>query len=331
MVRYLPAPRLRQAGLTTNGKSEWIPMSPLEKQILQLTEQQGPLTGSEILQATGEDGLLLWRTCKLSSVLSPLTVGTRYLRLDRRIDGFARLSPSILREFLTYTVIGPSNDRASLLLRSQKITSHIEEVSRAKSQLAYTVIAALADRFEHALPLHEHVCFIIAGDIVYNMAHDVPRPERSTGKLVKGSDVDLVVIVDPFFPKELVERLDEAIYLEKSRLLMTPHLQEEIDYIVKDVNRVMEQLQFDSFKHMVACKILHEGTLLYGSETLFHWSKRMLKEYGVHEKLQAMEEASHLFRKKAEEYLLQENIQTIQASDLNLFYPVEESEEFSLF
>jgi hypothetical protein len=193
-------------------------MTPLEKQILQLAEQRGPLTGSEILQATGEDGLLLWRTCKQSSALSLLTVGTRYLRLDRRIDGFARLSPSILREFLTYTVIGPSDDPASLLLRSQKIASHVEEVSRAKSQLAYTVVAALAARFEHALPLHEHVCFIIAGDIVYNMAHDVPRPERSTGKLVKGSDVDLVVIVDPF-SKELMEKLDEAIYLEKSRLL----------------------------------------------------------------------------------------------------------------
>lgn len=306
-------------------------MNPLEKQILQLAEQRGPLTGSEILQATGEDGLLLWRTCKQCSDLSLLTVGTRYLRLDRRIDGFARLSPSILREFLTYTVIGLSRDRASLVRRSQEITSHIEDVSRAKGQLAYTTVAALAARFEHALPLQDHVCFVIAGDIVYNMAHDVPRPERSTGKLVKGSDVDLVVIVDPFFPKDLAEKLDEAIYLEKSRLLMTPHLQEEIDYIVKDVNRVMEQLQFDSFKHMVACKILHEGALLYGSETLFQWIKRMLKDCGVHQKLQAMEGASHLFRKKAEEYLLTESLQTIKESDLSLFYPAEESEEFSLF
>jgi len=143
--------------------------------------------------------------------------------------------------------------------------------------------------------------------------------------------VDLVVIVDPFFPKDLVEKLDEAIFLEKSRLLMTPHLQEEIDYIVKDVNRVTEQLRFDSFKHMVACKILHEGTLLYGSEALFHWIKKTLKEWGVHEKLQAMEEASYRFRKKAEEYLLTESLQTIKESDLSLFYPVEESEEFSLF
>jgi hypothetical protein len=306
-------------------------MIPLEKQILQLTEQRGPLSGSEILQATGEEGLVLWRTCKQSRALSLLTVGTRYLRLDRRIGGFARLSPSILREFLTYTVVGPSHNRASLLQRAQKITSHIEEVSRAKSELAYTVVAALAARFEHALPIQDHVCFIIAGDIVYNMAHDVPRPERSTGKLVKGSDVDLVVIVGPFFPKDLMEKLDEAIYLEKSRLLRTPHLQEEIDYIVKDVNRVMEQLHFDSFKHMVACKILHEGTLLYGSDALFQWIKSMLKEYGVHEKLQSMEEASYQFRKKAEEYLLTESLQTIQESDLSLFYSVEESEEFSLF
>jgi len=36
------------------------------------------------------------------------------------------------------------------------------------------------------------------------MAHDAPRPERSTGKLVKGSDMDLVVVVDDLFPKELM-------------------------------------------------------------------------------------------------------------------------------
>ena len=28
------------------------------------------------------------------------------------------------------------------------------------------------------------------------MAHDVPRPERSTGELVKGSDIDLVVVLE---------------------------------------------------------------------------------------------------------------------------------------
>jgi len=46
----------------------------------------------------------------------------------------------------------------------------------------------------------------IAGDIVYNMAHNVPCPERSTGKLVKGSDMHIVVVVDLLIPTRLTER-----------------------------------------------------------------------------------------------------------------------------
>jgi hypothetical protein len=74
--------------------------------------------------------------------------------------------------------------------------------------------------------------------------------------------MDLVVVVDDQFPKASMERMDEAIYKEKYRLLITPHLREEIDYIVKKLERVREQVRFDTFKHMVACKLLQEGTLL---------------------------------------------------------------------
>ena len=35
---------------------------------------------------------------------------------------------------------------------------------------------------------------MIAGDVVFEMAHLEPRPESSTGKLVKGSDLDIVVV-----------------------------------------------------------------------------------------------------------------------------------------
>ena len=37
---------------------------------------------------------------------------------------------------------------------------------------------------------------MLAGDIVYGMGHDAPRSERSTGQMVRGSDVDLVVITE---------------------------------------------------------------------------------------------------------------------------------------
>jgi hypothetical protein len=300
----------------------------LEKEIVQLLKEKGPLTGSEIWDAVGGDQFALWRACMLSKDLSIQRIGTRYLRLDRRVKGFARLSPSILREFLTYSVIGSAEDLKALALRAQQISLRIEEVSRTKSQLAYSVVSALANQLETELPIKEEVSFIIAGDIVYNMAHDVPRPERSTGKLVKGSDMDLVVVVDDRFPQALTRRLDEAIYGEKYRLLITPHIREEIDYVVKNMERVREQLGFDTYRHMVACKIMEEGTLLYGSERIFRQIKSMLKERGIIEKLRAMEQEAQQFREEAEKYLVLEGEESLHGEDTYLFYPSEESEEF---
>jgi hypothetical protein len=225
-------------------------------------------------------------------------------------------------------VVGLSRDRDALACRTEEIAAHIERVSMVKSDLAYTIASALEHQLENEIPIQEQVCIIIAGDIVYRMAHDVPRPERSTKKWVQGSDMDMVVIVDESFPKRSMERLDEIIYQEKYRLLTTPHIREEIDYVVKDLDRVRQQVMFDTFRHMVACKILREGTLLYGSEALFHRVKTLLKEHGVIRKLDDMEKKALLFRKEAEAYLLQEDPETIRKDSLDLFYPTEESEEF---
>jgi len=300
----------------------------MKKRIIQLIEEKGPQTGSQLLEAMGADGLVLWRTCRLSQDLTIRTAGTRYLRLDRRLKGFARLSPSILREFLTYSVVGLSGDSDSLEEKTRSVASHIEEVSRDKLELAFRVVSGLSSRIETERPLNDDACFIIAGDIVYNMAHDVPRPERSTGKLVNGSDMDIVVVMDDECGEDLIKRLDSAIYQEKYRLLIAPHLREEIDYIVKDLARVREQLRFDSFKHILACKILQEGTLLYGSEDIFHSVKAMLRDTGVTAKLEGLERRAEAFRRDAEEYLLREDPDKIKEESLYLLYPSDESEEF---
>ncbi|MBW1721460.1 MAG: hypothetical protein JRH13_05360 [Deltaproteobacteria bacterium] len=300
----------------------------MEKEIIELIEEKGPMTGQELLEATSMSGIVLWRSCKGSSRIVVRNVGTRYLRLDSRIEGYARLSPSILREFLTYSVVGLPGDPAALARKGAALISRIEEISRSKLDLAYNIVSSLASRFRDETDIKERACFILAGDIVYNMAHDVPRPERSTGRMVRGSDMDIVVIVDDLFPDSMAKRLDEAIYREKTRLLMTPHLREEIDYVVKDLDRVREQLRFDTFKRMVACKILSEGLFLYGSEALFREVKALLREYGVEEMLRNMERRSMAFRRKAEEILLREDLERIEEEFLYLFYPAEESEEF---
>jgi len=300
----------------------------MEKEIVRVLKDKGPLTGAELLETLGEDALLLWRACKFSSQVAIQTIGCRYLRLDSKIEGFARLSPSILREFLTYSVIGLTRDPDSLASKADEVASHIKEVSRAKLELARNIFSTVLSRLENDVLIKERACVLIAGDIVYDMAHDAPRPERSTGKLVKGSDMDLVVVVDDLFPKELMERMDETIYREKQRVLITPHLREEVDYVVKDLARVREQMAFDTFKRMVACKILQESTLLFGKQDFFKSIKSMLLEQGITEKLMGMEEHAAIFRRDAEAILLREDPEKIRKEALCLFYPTEESEEF---
>ena len=118
------------------------------------------------------------------------------------------------------------------------------------------------------------------------------------------------------------------IFKEKYSLLINPHIMEEIDYIIKNLSRVMQQIEFDTFKHMVACKILQEGTLLYGNEKIFHTVKQLLRDHRVTEKLNVMEGKARTFRREAEEALLREGASGIKGENLYLFYPTEESEEF---
>jgi hypothetical protein len=168
----------------------------------------------------------------------------------------------------------------------------------------------------------------LAGDIVYNMAHDVPRPERSTGRMVNGSDMDLVVVVDDLCDDDMLRRLDESILKEKLRLLSAPHIREEVDYVVKKLEVVREQVKFNTFKRMLACKILHEGAFLYGNEKLFSTIKELLKKAKIPERLEKLEEKARELRKFSEQYLLTEEISRIKEEDLHHFYPTEESEEF---
>ncbi|MFO7783739.1 MAG: hypothetical protein ACQET7_03990 [Thermodesulfobacteriota bacterium] len=300
----------------------------METRIETILQARGPLTGAELLEGLETDSLSLWRHCMGSARLIVRCVSRLYLRLDRRIEGFARLSPSILREFLTYSVIAPVGAETALEARALEISEHIRAVTREKSRLAYRTISALVSGSDNPEVIREKVCFLLAGDIVYDMAHDVPRPERSTGRLVRGSDLDLIVVVNDGFSDDHRRRLDDRIFMEKHSMLLSPQLREEIDYVVKDLDRIREQLRFDTFRRMVACKILQEGTFLYGSESLFTRIKKMFMESGVAERLKEMERMAGTLRFMAEETLLRKDLETIRRDYLHLFYPTEESEEF---
>ncbi|HOW53076.1 MAG TPA: hypothetical protein PLR60_00375 [Syntrophorhabdaceae bacterium] len=303
-------------------------MPDLEDSIVDLIRTKGPRTGFEIQADIDADSLMIWKTCRVSGKLQVRTLGKRWMRLDRHVDGFARLSPSILREFLTYTVVGLIGDTEMIEKRCVEVADRTHKISKFKFELARQMVSGVMEEFEGAAQKGHQICFIIAGDIVYNMAHDVPRPERSTGKLVRGSDIDLVVVVGDDLPVDDIHRLDELIYRKKYRMLINPSVNEEVDYKIKRLGLIREQACFDDFKRMVAIKILHEGLLLYGSEDVYRAVKEIIREKGLAERLGELEGLARVFRDKAERSILDGSLDKETIRETHLFYSAEEFEEF---
>jgi hypothetical protein len=301
----------------------------LQDRVVRVFEERGPLTGADLRECLGVEGFALWKACVLSERVVVERVGRRYLRLDRKVDGYARLSPSILREFLTYCVVGLASDPVALEARTRQLASHITEVSAAKARLAQRIVGDVGAKL--SVPggdSEQRYCVLLGGDIVYGMGHDAPRSERSTGQMVKGSDLDLVVITRDDAPEALSGLLDDCIYQEKYRHLNNPAFKEEIDYVVKPLERVKEQIGFDSFRHMVSCKILHESVLIYGSQALYDSAIAMLVEEGIPEKLAELEAVAIEARAKAESRLLEIDDAGLTGDELYLFHTSEETEEF---
>lgn len=295
--------------------------------VLSLLGDKGPLTGAELVEQARMEPLPLWRLCKSTPEILGEHVGQRYLRLDRAVEGYARLSPSIRREFLTYTVLGVRGQEDAVCARAEALTAEAEQISRTKSHTARESMASIMAEVGLHRREADDVTFIIAGDVTYGMAHSVPRPESSTGQLVVGSDLDVIVVTTDDFPEDLLKQLDQAIYRRKHYLLVHPGHREEIDYIIKRLSKVREQVAFDSFEHGVAAKILHEGQLLCGSFTVFEEVKRLVAEAGVPQRIAELEAVAVADRELAAQHLLETAADQRVGEFFNLFYTREEGDE----
>lgn len=295
--------------------------------ILKLLQTEGPMTGKAIVDKTGKDSFVIWKFCISSPEIETVIFGNRYLRLDNQVEGYARLSPSILREFSSYTVLALKGQAAAARQLAAALQATAARISAEKRALAREVLNTclksqdLSDRFNSS------ACAIIAGDVVYGMAHRESRPEFSTGRCVNGSDLDIVIITDGL-DKADAELLDRVLYQKKYELLTNPLYLEEIDYLIKDTAKVASQLMFDDFKSMIACKILHEGDYLLGSRKLFSQLKQDLIARGISEKLERLEKLAEEHRKGAEISLLAHPGPLLENELIQLFYTTMESEEF---
>ena len=287
---------------------------------------RGPLTGKELAIETGMDTFAAWKSCTNSRHIVTCIVGKRYLRLDMKVDGYARLSPSIMREFLNYTIVGLKGQKVAIAARTVQVEKEIAAISKRKIKLARDTICRLVESHQERASIINKACFIIAGDVVFDMAHAEPRPEASTGELVRGSDLDIIIVTEGL-PDQLHKSLDSVIYKEKYNLLMNPASKEELDYIIKDLAAVDEQFHFTAFKAMVASKILDEGQYLYGSRSIYNQIRQMLISYKISEKICLLERKARRNRIEAERSLLSASETTDHDQLMALFYTTEEKEE----
>jgi hypothetical protein len=260
----------------------------------------------------------LWKACRKHPHVVMRRVGRRYLRFDKQVEDYARLSPSIRREFLIYTVVGLTGQMDQIAARCLDLQHRFIRISQHKRELAHDFIRRIVDASPNRDRLHAHLCCLIAGDVTYGMSNAVERPELSTRRLVRGSDIDLIMISDEEFTGAEREALDAAVYQEKWHMLVLPQFREEVDYVVKDMAKVLAQLRFDNLRHMIACKIMHEGEFLYGSEILFVRIKQLVREFGVPQKLAQMAEKATREREIAERELCEDTERG--RAWLNLFF-----------
>ncbi|MDW7738942.1 MAG: hypothetical protein SCJ97_02635 [Bacillota bacterium] len=294
--------------------------------LYELLEKEGPMTGKKVVSSTGLDTFDAWKQCRMDDKIISSLVSTRYLRLDSKVENYARLSPSIMREFLNYTIIGIERDRSDISEMAVRLEAELTLISRKKVELAESTVKRLIEANPAKEDYIDQACFIIAGDVVYGMAHSEPRPESSTGELVRGSDLDIIVVTDNL-SEVLTSDLDRMIFGEKYNLLMNPAVKEEIDYLIKDLETVSDQLKFDNFKSMVASKILYEGEYLYGSKKIFRTIGKMLIDSGIPNIIAGLEKNAALERQAAEHQLLKAEETEDRDHLMALFYTTEEKEE----
>lgn len=272
-------------------------------EIVKILRERGPLLGRELQAATGMNAFDLWRACKRSREVIIKRIGKRYLRFDRRAKRHARLSPSVQREFATYSLVALRGDEVRLLARAEWLRNKIKSVSARKLSLAKKVAADAVNAFPEKQEIKRSACFVIGGDVALEMAHDEPRPEKSTGEMVAGSDLDIIVIADDNISDNFIKKLDSLLYEAKHLLLRQPQ-KEELDYIIKRLSKVRKQARFDSFENKIACKIINESKFLYGSARIYSAVGEIMRKSRVPEKLIKLRKEATKNRAAAERRLL---------------------------
>lgn len=261
----------------------------------------GPLTGSQLAEKLPNlSSIAIWRACHNSDKFRITNCARYYLRYDILRDNQLRLSPSILRDFLTFSLVYLPEQTVENVETATRLANRFRSISLEKLSWARQALLQLEPDLQKVL--NDHCVVFLSGDIAYFLAHKTPRQHSTLSVPIMGSDIDIVIIANNGAPKEAIEKIEADFLLIKKIFLMTPHIREELDFIVKPIDKMIGQLGYRDIHDKIASKILYESYFLMGRVDVYQnliqhlrlsgtWD-RIEKDFGI-----ALEQRKDTIRK----------------------------------
>lgn len=304
-------------------------MAELEARIIATISEGGPKLGKELSHALPDVPVLsLWQACFQSKAFLVSHFASYYLRYDITREDQVRLSPSILRDFLSFTLFGLPGQQDLMIERQGSLSNTHREISREKIALAQAVMKSVF--LQITRETRSQLCAFIAGDLAYYLAHNEPREHAASGEMVRGSDVDIIIILADSLPPEIKEKIEGEMIRMKSVYLRHPDHRQEIDFICKYQSVMERQFGYADIHDKIASKIAYKSMFLGGSLTLYMEVREAMSRLGVDRMIEADFEHALKDRKNAMRRLLNaEPSGGIDDEMRSLFYFSQERVEFS--
>lgn len=306
------------------------PLFELESRVAETLDLGGPMTGNDLsLRMDGASPIDLWRVCYESNLFRVINCARYYLRYDILRENQLRLSPSILRDFLTFSLIFQPHQRTQALESSALLSNKHRIISRQKIRIARQAILSIDE--ETRQTLSDNACFFISGDVAYFLGHSVPRIHPEYETQINGSDVDILIIYNNHVDADLIATAEEQMLKFKARALRDPQVGEELDFLFKPVSKMFSQLAYRDIHDKIASKILYESFYLFGRMDLYERLLFELEVSGAKAKIEAdfetaLSERKETFRKIFELSSKAEN--NLDSEIESLFYFSQERLEF---
>ncbi|MEM7730116.1 MAG: hypothetical protein AAF311_12720 [Pseudomonadota bacterium] len=305
-------------------------MDKLVERIAAELRERGPTSGADLSSALSDVSPIgLWRACYMSRSIRIRNCARYYLRYDVTRDNVLRLSPSILRDFLTFSLVYLPEQSVAAVEGGTLMANKFRRISLRKLGRARQALLALEPELQREL--NDHCVVFLSGDIAYFLAHDTPRQHRTLDVPIKGSDIDIVIVANNHADPDRIAAIEASLLKIKRQYLLSPTIGEELDYIVKPVDRMIEQLAYGDIHQKIASKILYESYFLMGRVDIYESLMKNLEMRGTRAQIERDFETALLERKNTIRTILslapEESVKDSEVA--SLFFASQERLEFT--